>query len=137
MRENWTPLSGKVNIRALPDQTAALQIGVPAFSTMAAKLTRLGTCRGYPNYTGTLWGAAPSRWRPRRLMRAFRISVALGIIAAASWLMTHQVQAPSVYSDRPPTNGTSDGKVEKTAGIIRGYIEDGAKPVGVTLQSDD
>jgi hypothetical protein len=73
----------------------------------------------------------------RRLMRAFRISVALGIIAAASWLMTHQVQAPSVYSDRPPTNGTSDGKVEKTAGIIRGYIEDGAKPVGVTLQSDD
>jgi hypothetical protein len=73
----------------------------------------------------------------RPLMRAFRISVALGIIAAASWLMTHQVQAPSVYSDRPPTNGTSDGKVEKTAGIIRGYIEDGAKPVGVTLQSDD
>jgi hypothetical protein len=44
----------------------------------------------------------------RRLMRAFRISVALAIIAATSWLMTHQVQAPSVYSDRPPSIGTSD-----------------------------
>jgi hypothetical protein len=63
-------------------------------------------------------------------MRVFRISVALAIIAATSWLMTHQVQAPSVYSDRPPTNGTSDGKVEKTAGSIRGHIEDGAKPAG-------
>ena len=65
-------------------------------------------------------------------MRAFRISVALAIIAATSWLMTHQAQAPSVYNDRPPTNGTSDGKVETTAGIIRGYIEDGAKAVGAT-----
>jgi hypothetical protein len=63
---------------------------------------------------------APSR----RLMRAFRISVALAIIAATSWLMTHQAQAPSVYSDRPPTH--------RTAGVIRDYIEDGAKPVGVT-----
>jgi hypothetical protein len=77
--------------------------------------------------------ASPSR----RLVRAFRISVALAIIAATSWLMTHQVQAPSVYSDRPSTNGTSDGKVEKMAGIILGYVEDGAKPVGATPQSDD
>jgi hypothetical protein len=28
-------------------------------------------------------------------MRAFRISFALAIIAATSWLMTHQAQAPS------------------------------------------
>jgi hypothetical protein len=68
----------------------------------------------------------------RRLTRAFRLSVALAIIATTSWFMTHQGQAPSVHNDRPPTNGTSDGKVEKTAGIIRGYIEDGAKPAGAT-----
>ncbi len=71
----------------------------------------------------------------RQLMGAFRISVALAIIAAISWLMTHQVQAPSTY--RPPSIGTSDGKLEKTTGIIRGDTEDGAKPGGATTQSDD
>ena len=71
----------------------------------------------------------------RRLMSAFRISVALAIIAATSWLMTHQVQAPSVHSNRPASIGTSDGKLEKTTGII--HSDTGAKPVGATLQSDD
>jgi hypothetical protein len=70
-------------------------------------------------------------------MGSFRISVALTIIAATSWLMTHQVQAPSVYSNRLPSIGTSDGKLEKTTGIIRGDTEDGAEPVGATLQSDN
>jgi hypothetical protein len=36
------------------------------------------------------------------LMRAFRISVALAIIAVTSWLMTHQTEAPNVYSRARP-----------------------------------
>jgi hypothetical protein len=112
-------------------------LGSRGRSTSVAKLTRLGTCGRYPNCTGTFWGAprpagetlmppSPSMTGSpsRRLVRAFRISVALAIIAATSWLMTHQAQAPSVFSDRPPTNGT--------AGVTRDYIEDGAKPVGAT-----
>jgi hypothetical protein len=67
----------------------------------------------------------------RRLMSAFRISVALAIITATSWLMTHQVQAPSRLQPSAASIGTSDGKLEKTTGIIRGY------PVGAALQSDD
>jgi hypothetical protein len=39
-----------------------------------------------------------------RLMRAFRISVALAMIAATSWLMTHQTQAPSVYGPARPAS---------------------------------
>jgi hypothetical protein len=51
----------------------------------------------------------PGRPTPsRRSMRAFRVAVALATIAVIFYLMTHQVQAPSVYSDRPPTNGTSN-----------------------------
>jgi hypothetical protein len=113
---------------------------------MAAKLTRLGTCGRYPNYTGTFRGAAPSRCRDPHA--ALSLDLDRVTIETIDESLSHlgrardyrgnflahdtQVQAPSVYSDRPPTNGTSDGKVEKTAGIIRGYIEDGAKPVGAT-----